>query len=115
MASVLAFAFAARIKEDGNRRLRNIVNVTLDGDYPVAGWTITAAQLGLSTIESVKSLSGSAIAGHPFYIEYPNTKSITLRFYVHDADGTPDGPLALAPDSYDALNDVVMRLEAEGY
>lgn len=86
----------------GNREMR-IVDITLDTDYATPGYAITAANVGLGTIEHV--ITPGPISGYvPEWV--PSTGKLQVRYGNNDA---ADGPLIEVPNGENGIDTLVGR------
>jgi hypothetical protein len=84
-----------------------IHQVTLDTDYAAGGYAITAAQLGLSSIDFVDCPGNG---GYVCQWDYANSK-LKVLYGNNDA---ADGPLIEVADGHDGIADLTVRLLARG-
>lgn len=94
------------INRAGKKR-QVVTNVTMDASYPTGGEAITAAQLGLATVDHV---SCSTNTGHLAQYDKTNAK---IKLYYADYDAVADGALIEVPNTTD-VSTVVVTCNAFG-
>ncbi len=106
----LTFSTVASWKGPKRGTKVNIVNVTFDNSYPTGGEAVSASDLGLSGITSVK------IANHPLgHVAYLDSTNSKILVYYCDYDASADGALIQCANGYSSLSGLVATLEVLGY
>lgn len=91
----------------GNRRIV-IANITFDSSYATGGESLTASDLGLTTIDHVSP--GVSTGGYVTVYDHTNSKLLAL---YGDNNNAADGPLIDVASTTD-LSAVVVRVQVTG-
>ena len=103
----MSVAIALKSKNKTYDSLIVTAEVTFDDSYPTGGEPISAASLGLKSIDF---LSANPNGGYVFEFDHANSK---LKAFQADYDAVADGPLIQVADKTD-LKAVKSRIWATG-
>lgn len=84
-------------------KVARIARLTMDTDYATGGYSLTAANLGLSSIDQAIIPPAS---GFVFEYDYTNAK---VKAFMGDNDGVADGALTEVTTGLNALDTVATR------
>ncbi len=94
------------VNRAGKKR-QAVTLITMDASYPTGGEAVTAAQLGLATVDVAMCTSNT---GHVAQYDKANAK---IKLYYADYDAVADGALIEVPNTTD-VSAVVVTVMAFG-